>query len=183
MHNTVSKSLGGITYGEYVSANREKTDFDLGRELVMAMIGDGHFGIADWDYEGGDEDCTTIYFNGDIFRIMNEIIAIGRKSKSIDEILDIPMDRDDNDAAAESIGDYLRVLFLTLWQEKEGFNSKRPFGNSCWEFELAKPLIKHGIIDGKLDEDGYIDDVDKKALGHTIGKLINHVFGYDYTIE
>lgn len=183
MHNIVSKSLGGITYGEYVSSNREKADRALGNDLIRAMIGDGHFVIDGWEFNDEEGEVTTIYFEGNIYRVMNEIIAIGRKSKSIDEILDIPMDRDDNDAAAESIGDYLRVLFLTLWQEKEGFNSKRPFGNSCWEFELAKPLIKHGIIEGKLDDDGYIDDVDKKALGHTIGKLINHVFGYDYTIE
>lgn len=65
-----------------------------------------------------------------------------------------------------TIRDYFRVLLSTLWDEKEGFSGKRPFGNSGWEYDLYKPLIEAGAIPGKLDEDGYVEAVDR-AVAHT----------------
>jgi hypothetical protein len=37
---------------------------------------------------------------------------------------------------------------------------------------LYKPLIKHNIVDGKLDEDGYIEDIDKEHAEFVIKKCI-----------
>lgn len=74
------------------------------------------------------------------------------------DVLNLPMD--DNDANAKTIREYLAKLLAELWQELEGFSGKRPFGNSSWEYELYKPLIKAGLVDGELDEDGGIDRVD-----------------------
>ena len=43
-----------------------------------------------------------------------------------------------------------------------GFRGKRPFGNSGWEFYVYKPLIEGGFIEGKLDEDGFVEKLDTK---------------------
>jgi len=83
----------------------------------------------------------------------------------IDKILNLPMQ--ENDAEAKTIRDYLKELLKELWVEGEGFSGKRPFGNSGWHHELYTTLIIHKVIDGTLDEDGYIDHCDD-AQGDTI---------------
>jgi len=52
-----------------------------------------------------------------------------------------------------TIREYLHLLLLAIWQEGEGFSGKRPFGDSGWEYDLYVPLIRHGIVDGTLDEE------------------------------
>lgn len=49
-------------------------------------------------------------------------------------ILEIKMP--ENDAEADTIGDYFRALLMAIWTEGEGFSGKRPFGNSGWDSEL-----------------------------------------------
>lgn len=75
--------------------------------------------------------------------------------------LKLPME--ENDADAATVRDYLVELLLTLWIEGEGFSGKRPFGNSSWKYDLYVPLIKAGLIAGKLDEDGYVESCDRAA--------------------
>jgi len=75
-----------------------------------------------------------------------------------------------------TIKGYFVTLLKTLWKEKEGFDGKRPFGNSDWEYDLYAGLIKNNLIPGKLDKDGYVDEINKKAahefvLNEIIGKL------------
>lgn len=62
-----------------------------------------------------------------------------------------------------TIRDYLHELLLTLWNKGESFSGKRPFGNSGWETDLFIPLIKAGYVKGTLDEDGYLEGVEKDA--------------------
>lgn len=88
-------------------------------------------------------------------------------------ILDLPME--ENDADASTIRDYLIALVSTLWEEKEGFSGKRPFGNSDWEYDLYKPLIAAGIVSGALDEWGYIERVDEKAADKLIFEAIQEL--------
>lgn len=71
------------------------------------------------------------------------------------EILAVPMGK--NDAGAATVGDYLGKLLLDLWREGEGFDGKRPFGNSSWEYELYVALARADVIPAALDEDGYWD--------------------------
>lgn len=71
---------------------------------------------------------------------------------------------DDNDARADTVGDYLVALLRKLWTEKEGFSGKRPFGNGGWDYDLAAGLIRDGVVDGKLDSDGCVERVDEAAL-------------------
>lgn len=68
------------------------------------------------------------------------------------EILSLPME--DNDAGAATIGEYLTKLLLGVWQDREGFSGKRPFGNSGWQHEIYAALTQHGVITGELEEWG-----------------------------
>lgn len=86
-------------------------------------------------------------------------------------ILALPMQR--NDAKAKTVRGYLVALVRKVWEEDEGFSGKRPFGNSGWSRDLAKPLIKAGIITGSLDSDGYIEDCDDRELGAAIHAAID----------
>lgn len=83
------------------------------------------------------------------------------KTDTLQKALEARFDSDAGDDL--SVREYLRGLLLTLWDEGEGFSGKRPFGNSGWEYDLYKPLIREGFIKGKLDEYGYIENVSPKA--------------------
>lgn len=74
------------------------------------------------------------------------------------KVLSCPMQP--NDADADTVGDYLKQLLLALLQDGEDFSSKRPFGNSGWEYELYTALVREGLVNGVIDEDGYLHDVD-----------------------
>lgn len=78
------------------------------------------------------------------------------------EILALPMQA--NDAGATTVRGYLIRLLAELWNEGEGFSGKRPFGNSGWEYDLYLPLIKAGVVDGSLDDNGYVDDIPPTAV-------------------
>lgn len=78
----------------------------------------------------------------------------------------------ENDSGEPTVRAYLAHLLADVWRDGEGFNGKRPFGNSSWEYDLYLPLIKAGLIRGKLDEDGYIDDVDANAANKLIHDAI-----------
>ena len=67
-----------------------------------------------------------------------------------------------------TVKDYLKKLLSELWIEGEGFSGKRPFGNSGWEYDLYKPLVKAKVVKGELNEDGYIDSVDEKKANKII---------------
>lgn len=87
-------------------------------------------------------------------------------------ILEVPMQP--NDADAKTIGDYLRALLLAVWTEGEGFSGKRPFGNSGWDSDLYIALVKAGIVDGKLDGDGYLEECDEDAANSLIMEAIRN---------
>ena len=85
--------------------------------------------------------------------------------------------RFDSDAGDLTIRDYLRTLLTMVWEEGEDFDGKRPFGNSGWEHDLYKPLIKAGHIGGKLDENGYFEEVNYRQGNEFVKQLIASVFG------
>lgn len=85
-------------------------------------------------------------------------------------VLDLPMQ--DNDAGAKTVREYLKELLAKVWEHGEGFSGKRPFGNSGWERDLHKPLVVAGLVAGKQDEDGYIDEIDDAAANDLIFEAI-----------
>lgn len=93
--------------------------------------------------------------------------------KNYEDILKIKFDSDAGNNI--TILDYFKELLITLWTEKEGFSGKRPFGNSGWEYDLYKPLIQHGYINGNLDEHGYIENVDEESANKLVLELIKYV--------
>lgn len=99
-----------------------------------------------------------------------------------EEILNTPIGSDDFPDCL-TVKDYFYSLLYKLWEEGEGFNGKRPFGNSGWEYDLYKPLLVCGAVSGRLDEDGCIEDVDTKAADALVFKLIDHVFGVPEVIN
>ena len=66
----------------------------------------------------------------------------------------------ENDSGEPTVRAYLLRLLTDVWREEEGFDGKRPFGNSSWHYDLYVPMVKAGIITGKLDEDGCVEDCD-----------------------
>jgi len=83
------------------------------------------------------------------------------------EVLAVQM-KPGNDAEAATIKEYLIKLLTELWEKGEGFSGKRPFGNSGWEHELYLPLLQVGAVNGRLDSDGYIEEVDSDAANTLI---------------
>lgn len=48
---------------------------------------------------------------------------------------------------------YLKELLATLLEKEESFSGKRPFGNSGWLYDLARPLIAAGVVEGQIVDD------------------------------
>jgi hypothetical protein len=87
-------------------------------------------------------------------------------------VLALPLGR--NDAGANTVGGYLIALLREVWVAKEGFSGKHPWGNSSWEYDLYKPLIRAGYVNGELDpEYGWINDVDWRAADKLIDAAID----------
>lgn len=75
---------------------------------------------------------------------------------SQEEIFNLPVMRHD---LGETIPlrQFFHELFTLLWTENEAFNSKSPWGSSGWDYDVYATLIQHGLITGKLDEDGFVE--------------------------
>lgn len=63
----------------------------------------------------------------------------------------------DNDANATTIRDYLLALLKGVWTHGEGFDGKRPFGNSGWESELFSALAAVDLINATVEDGEYYD--------------------------
>ena len=83
----------------------------------------------------------------------------------------------ENDINASTVGEFLKMLLLQLWREAEGFSGKRPFGNSDWQYQVYASLINAGYEVGELDEDGYVETVDREKADKLIADAITAVFG------
>lgn len=71
----------------------------------------------------------------------------------------------ENDADADTIGEYLALLLTGVIVEEECFNGKRPFGNSDWWYDLAHALIESGAVKGEIDNEwGDISGYDNKEV-------------------
>ncbi len=71
-----------------------------------------------------------------------------------------------------TVKEYFKELLCKLWNEVECFSGKRPLGNSDWQYDIYAVLIKNGIIEGKLNEYGYVDEVDTYRADELITKYI-----------
>lgn len=66
------------------------------------------------------------------------------------------------DAGGEiTIREFLCKLLSELWNKGESFSGKRPFGNGGWEYPIYEVLIREGAVQGTLDEDGRVDELER----------------------
>jgi hypothetical protein len=89
-------------------------------------------------------------------------------------VLDAPVESDDV-PEARTVRDYLVALLAKLWEDQEGFNGKRPFGNSGWDSDLIAALARAELIEGSFDEDGYLEASDDEAGEELIAGAIKHL--------
>jgi|GEM_PF-2064066 len=61
---------------------------------------------------------------------------------------------------------FLYCLLSTLWQQGEGFNSKRPFGTSGWQYMVILKLMDQGVCENEQHAEEYVSG------------LIDYIFGY-----
>lgn len=101
------------------------------------------------------------------------MVTVTKKQLTYDEMLKLKVKGDYTKDI--TIKEYFHRLLSTLWEEGEGFSGKRPFGDSGWEYDLYKPLIKAGALSGCCDDDDVCVDNLGEA-GKLISRLIDHVF-------
>lgn len=99
-----------------------------------------------------------------------------KQAKTSKEILNIHLFNTDASIAPISIRQYLYTLLRDLWIKEDGFSGKRPFGNSGWKYEIFIGLIREGVIEGSLDENGYLEDCDDAAGDKVILACIDEIF-------
>lgn len=94
------------------------------------------------------------------------------------DILALPMG--ENDADAATIGQYIMILGEMLFEERDDFSGKRPFGNSGWIYGVYEALVAGNALEGRLDEDGYLEDVDNDAADAIIARLFVYLKNLDF---
>lgn len=72
---------------------------------------------------------------------------------------------------------YLENLLVTLWDEGEGFSGKRPFGNSGWDMDIIAALVKKGLVQGTIDDCGYVEDYDEAEGIDLVFQIIKYQMG------
>lgn len=75
-----------------------------------------------------------------------------------------------------TVRQYLHTLLKDLWIHKEGFSGKRPFGNSGWEYEIYAALINAGFVEGELDQEGFVVEINEPVADLLIVNFIQEVF-------
>lgn len=91
------------------------------------------------------------------------------------KLLDLKVD-DPLGLGETTLRNYLKLLLLALWREEEDFSGKRPFGESGWKCDIYVPLIEEGYIDGMIDVEGYLEEVDEQAGDALVEQLIGEIF-------
>lgn len=95
---------------------------------------------------------------------------MGMDTKEAAAALDLKFNS--NDLGKTTVRLYLKELLKTLLNEGESFSGKRPFGNSGWEWDLAGPLIKAGILKGELDEGDRAESFDDLEYSDCLDALV-----------
>lgn len=76
----------------------------------------------------------------------------------VQKALAIRFDSDAGDGL--TLRQYFQELLTTLWSEGEGFNGKRPFGNSGWQYRIRR-VITLGLADRDPNDDDGDEELDE----------------------
>lgn len=94
-----------------------------------------------------------------------------------EEILNLPVDVIGDNPGIKTIKDYFHALLLNLWVKGQNFDSKRPWKNGGWKYEVYAVLIQHKLISGSLDEEGFVESMDEDEADRFITReLITPLF-------
>lgn len=99
--------------------------------------------------------------------------------------LDLTSDKSALDVVVKEHGTvrgFLHGLLSTLWEERDGFSGKRPFGNSGWQWDIFYPLAEAGFInfgeayecDGRKEFEPSEQQI--QAAHEYVASLIDQVF-------
>jgi hypothetical protein len=72
-----------------------------------------------------------------------------------------------NMSGKSTIHEYLLELLGKVWIDTE-FTSKRPFGYSGWKSVIEIAMVDADIVNGVIDEYGYLDEVDENRATEII---------------
>ena len=72
---------------------------------------------------------------------------------------------------AVTLGDLLRRILTEFWGDPE-FDADRPFGFSGWRYEVCAALIRAGLLEGRLDGNGDVEECDEVAADRLIREAI-----------
>ena len=79
-----------------------------------------------------------------------------------------------NDLREEvTVRKFFSAILIELWNQEEGFSGKRPLGNSGWKRDLKVALINAGVVRGRLDEDGCVEEIDLAAFDAAILSVLS----------
>lgn len=79
------------------------------------------------------------------------------------QVLDLNVEGDFGEG---TVREWLIDLLAMVWTEREGFNGKRPWGNSSWEWEVYRAMINAGFLTAhrdQYDEERLSEDERRKA--------------------
>lgn len=76
-------------------------------------------------------------------------------------ILELKFHSEDLDKEV-TIREFFYELMNLLWEEKDEFSGKYAWGNSDWDGDLIKCLVKNKLITGVIDEDDNLDEYDEE---------------------
>ena len=89
----------------------------------------------------------------------------------LNELLAIRFDYEGDEV---SVREWLSELLVALWIKGEYFSSKRPLGNSDWEWVLARPLADH-FTGVSFDADDYVQVEDDEEYRLLVTSLITRL--------
>ena len=73
---------------------------------------------------------------------------------------------------------FLKELLATLFKEQDCFSGKRPFGNSGWDYDMAKCFVENKIIPGTIDdsdEDDIYYDYKQSDFDNTVIEIVKNI--------
>lgn len=80
------------------------------------------------------------------------------------------------DVEGRTLRAVLKDLLSMVLLQGEQFNGKRPWGDSGWEWDIYRAMVVNGFINGTVDEDGDIYDIDNTKGDELLMMCVDRLF-------
>jgi hypothetical protein len=94
-----------------------------------------------------------------------------------EKILSLSVYFNDEENEEVTIRDYLYKIMHSLWRNPEAFKSVAPFGVYDWQHDFYITLIDNGVVNGALEENGDVLDIDFDEVDTLMFNIIGYLFG------